>query len=92
MYQITTGLSFLFRKTKVSIYRTIKLLPEHLQIILTTILLKILQVKLYIPVLVSENKLNHQLYTRAELTVSILAKAVTAEINEEKKQDQFGIS
>lgn len=46
MYQITTGLSFLFRKTKVSIYRTIKLLPEHLQIILTTILLKILQVKL----------------------------------------------
>lgn len=66
--------------------------PEPLQIILTTTLSKILQVKLYILVPVSEDKLNRQLYTQAELTVSILAKVVTAKINKEKELYKFRIS
>lgn len=70
MYQTTTGLSFYSGKTKASIHRTIKSFPELLQIILTTTLLKILQTKFYILVLVLEDELNHQFYTQAELTVS----------------------
>lgn len=52
------------------IYGTFESYPELLQIILTITLLKILQINLYILVLVLEDKLNHQLYTQAELTVS----------------------
>lgn len=70
MYQTTSGSSFYSEKTKVSIHRTIKSFPEFLQIILTITLLKILQTKLYMLVLVLEDKLNHQFYTQAELTVS----------------------
>lgn len=42
---------------------TIKQLPKLLGTILTTTLLKILQIKLYMLVLVFEDEMNYQLYT-----------------------------
>lgn len=87
-------LKFLLRKNKgLNIQVSTNLFSELLQIILTTTVLKTLQIKLYIFVHALEDKLNHQFNTQAELTVSnCLAKVITAKISKEKEPYKFRIS